>query len=276
MKTLTLALCTAILGFSNTVAAGLLWIDYDPEFAGNTPMNGSHDVLITEDRPGWYNANLYARENVSLTYEFLGFEAGWINTFIVDGEQVFWNKDHGTNIASTAATFGSKSTSNRLDPGSWVKSSAAAGKPLDFAFEILFGGNKGCSVKNDGNVSPFGVHSDCNEEKGAPNFFLAYDEDSPDSVFITLDDGGGGVYTRTSLNSLKSLSSLDDDNHDDLVVRVTATRVPEPGMLVLFALGLIGLGVMRRMTATSHGLITSGLFHAVKQYKRHRYHDERQ
>jgi len=290
MKTLTLVLCTAILGFSNTVAAGLLEIRGDDKIDGDTPMGAAHDVSITKGLSGWYNANLYAQENVSLTYEFLGFEAGWINTFLVGGKQVFKNKDSHGNTVSIAAVFGPKPTFTQLALGSRAEYDAAAGTLLDFAFKILSGGNKGCVVRNGDNEAPTGVKSDCNINKGAPNnfgapnFFLAYDDNTPDSVFITLDDGGGGVYT---LNSLNSLNSLDDDNHDDMVVRVIATRVPEPSTqtqnsvpepstLVLFALGLIGLGVMRRMTATSHGLITSGLFHTVKQYKRPRYHDERQ
>jgi len=40
-----------------------------------------------------------------------------------------------------------------------------------------------------------------------------------------------------------------DDNHDDLIVRLTYRSVPEPGTLALLGLGLVGVALVRRRKA---------------------------
>jgi len=219
-----------LCGLFNNTYASLLEIRLtSASIEDDLPLNpGTHDVTETAGKHGWYNANLYATADVNLTYEYLGFEAGWTNAFVVGTDQVFWNYDFGGNLAS-------------IDYVDTATSSAGPDSLLKFAFQILEGGNDGGNagygVVNGLNVAPYGVEIASGHPYSAPNFFLGYVPDSPNSVYITLDDGGGQHWRS---------NSLADDNHDDLVIKVTATAVPEPATLLLLGSGLVGIGAFRK------------------------------
>ncbi|KPQ30453.1 MAG: PEP-CTERM motif [Marinobacter excellens HL-55] len=87
-------------------------------------------------------------------------------------------------------------------------------------FSFVNGNN--VEVFNDGtNGSQLNVPGQTNTSVNFNLFYVA-----EDYFLISFDDGWSG-----------------DDNHDDMVIAVKASKVPEPGTLALFGLGLAGIAL---------------------------------
>jgi hypothetical protein len=117
-----------------------------------TPAN--NDVL-GGGLAGSIGATLELSQRAEVTFEFLGFEAGFTNLFQVGGATVFDNQ-----TAAVGATF-----SQIFDPGA-----------IDFQFDVTNTGEVVTNVGNDG---------------GAPENFFVYRVNDGE-VIVALDDSGAG------------------------------------------------------------------------------------
>lgn len=220
---------------AGAVAVGLASVAISTQAAtvvGTIPMGANQNNQVIAPLTlieGWYGANVYLIGGpATIEAKLIGREAGNTNSFHWGGNQIF-SLGGGTSGTLSAPLAGIDTFNN------------VASGLLNFEFKTSAGG-AAANVKNGENDEP-------NNNNG--NFFVTFTNSTD---FNTIDQvknnstAGGGT---TAWLFYDDLGAGPDDNHDDLVLRLTITSggsftVPEPTSLGLVGASLLGLGIASR------------------------------
>jgi hypothetical protein len=226
MKKIFMAGAAILLAASTAVSAATLTITGGefktiPGYDGDQPETAENNVLDTLfggdiTLGGYAGATIGLTGDSPLLVEVFGWEAGYFNSFTIDGTTV--------ERAATDPTF---LVGNPLQ--SFITSSLSSGV-LTFSFD---------SIGYDGITPEGGVANGSNTVSGM-NFFASFASYNPgDGSWSNEQDRSG-----TALWLFYDDMGLPGDNHDDFAVRVSV--VPLPAGVLLLLTGLGGFALFRR------------------------------
>lgn len=252
-----LAVCLLALAIPSTALADTFTVDNitvnytnNATNLGDIPGDADNNILgLDEDDaiPAYYGTYLTTAGSAStpmyITVEYIGKEAGWTNKLLVNGGTLAFS----TATASLGNTVGwAQTTSGRID-FQLVTNKGTENAADDDTVDNTVSGDNPNDVAGTANGANFAVvylASDWTIDNTSPftgsntiASYLTHGTVLKAGLYIFLDDSGAGP----------------DDNHDDLVFRISATAVPEPGTLLLMGLGVaaVGVGARRRRNRTA-------------------------
>lgn len=221
MKKLWMVAAAATLALSSAASAATLSLSggFGGSIPGTaqtiTPENDVLDALgLGPSLGGFFGSTVSIDMDATLKVDLIGFEAGNTNSFAMNGSDLFSGGGNANNVMADINGLASAVVD-------------VASGDLDFVFSSLSprSGATG-SVANGSNPAV---------EFGVINFFASF---------------GPGNETATSGNTLwlflDDIGQTGGDNHDDLVIRISAVPLPAGAVLLMTGLGAMALRRKRK------------------------------